>query len=228
VALRRRPFIVLLAAAILGAFAAVLILIIDGGSSQEVGTARTLRPTPAPASRTAPKPEAIRDCASRIEGRRLTPMPSRDVVVGPIIFYGLRELSRVAMRDPSHAFRTKNGEHMPIKTITEVRADTVATVAIAPQDRARARLFYRLPFPSGRRALGFRLDEGQAVMRFISCPARKRRYSGRGVVGPRTQFNGGFLFTEPQCLRLDVYDEIRATSSPHLVAYGRAETACRR
>lgn len=155
-------------------------------------------------------------------------MPRDDVVTGPIIFYGLRQLNRVAIRDPSQAFKTKNGEYAPIKTVTEVRADTVATVAIAPEDRARATLFYRLPFPGGRRALGFRLNEGQAVVRFMSCPATERRYSRRGVVGPRTQFNGGFLFTKPQCLRLDVYDETRGTRRRHFVAYGLPKATCRR
>jgi hypothetical protein len=98
-------------------------------------------------------------------------------------------------------------------------ADTVVTVAIAPADRERATLFYRFPFPGGQRALGFRLDEGQAVVPFESCPPNRRRFSGRGVVGRRTQFNGGFLFTEPQYLRLTRREGRRAATSSPMVAH---------
>ncbi|HEV2060508.1 MAG TPA: hypothetical protein VGR11_14220 [Solirubrobacteraceae bacterium] len=148
------------------------------------------------------------------------------MIAGPIIFYGLKERNRVAARDPSEAFKSINREYMPIKTVTEVRADTVVTVAVAPEDRRRAALLYR--FPSGNRSLGFRLDEGQTMVRFESCPEDKRRFSGPGVVGPRTQFNGGFLFTEPQCLRLDVYNQTRGTARRHVVPYGRPRSACER
>ncbi len=176
--------------------------------------------------RSGPRPDGRRDCASRIEGRRLPPLPRNDLITGPIVFHGLREYSRIATRDPSEAFETKNGEYKPLKIITDVRADTVVTVAIAPADRKRATLFYS-DFPRGQRALGFRLEEGQAVVRFESCPPSKRRFSGRGIVGPRTQFNGGFLFTESQCLRLDVYDQTRRTARRYIEPYGRARSDCR-
>src|SRR4051794_26729328 len=58
--------------------------------------------------------EAVRSCASRIEGRRLHPSPRDDFVAGPVIFYGLRDVNRAAMRHPSEAFRTKKGEYPPV------------------------------------------------------------------------------------------------------------------
>jgi hypothetical protein len=64
------------------------------------------------------------------------------------------------------------------------------------------------------------------VIRFESCPANQPRSSGRGVVGPRTQFNGGFLFTESQCVRLDVYDHTNGTLRRYVEPYGRARRDC--
>ena len=225
--MRRRSLAIFPGAAAVALAAAVLIVVADdGGSGENPGDSRSATGTSS-RSPGVPKSEGVRDCASRVESRLLTPRPRDDLVAGPITFYGLRELNRVATRHPSEAFETKNDEYRPLKTITEVRADTVVTVAIAPADRKRATLFYRQPFPSGRRALGFRLDEGQAVIRFESCPANRRRFSGRGVVGPRTQFNGGFLFTEAQCVRLDVYDQTNGTTHRYVEPYGRQRSSCR-
>jgi hypothetical protein len=222
--MRRRLLALLLVAALLAGAAVVVILVVDDEDANEPSAASGGAAAPA---RGVPTPQAVRDCASRVEGGRLSPRPRQDLVAGPIVFYGLRDANRVALRRPSEAFETKNGEYKSVKTITEVRADTKVTVAIAPTDRKRATLFYGLPFPSGRRALGFRLDEGQAVVRFESCPANHRRFSGHGVVGPRTQFNGGFLFTEPQCYRLDVYNGTNGAVRRYVEPYGRPRSTCR-
>jgi hypothetical protein len=173
------------------------------------------------------KPVAVRSCATRIEGGRLRPNPRNDFVAGPVIFYGLRDASRAAVRDPSHAFQSKKREYPPVKIIAEVRATAVVTVSIARSDRGRARLVYRVPFPGGRRAVGLRLEEGQVAVRFEGCPPSQGRYSTPGSVGARTQFGGGFLFTEPQCLRLDVYDTTEKRRRRYVEPYGRPRTRCR-
>jgi hypothetical protein len=170
------------------------------------------------------RPDLVRDCASRVEGRRLTPNRRVDLIAGPIIFYGLRKWGRVARARPSEAFRSRAGEYAPIKTITEVRADSVVTVAVTPADRRHAALLYR--WRGGRRMFGFRLSEGQRVVQFRSCPAGHRRFRGRGRVGPRTQYSGGFLFAGPQCLRLDVI--VNGARQRHVLPIGRSHAECPR
>src|SRR3954453_23291984 len=157
------------------------------------------------------QPVAVRSCASHIAGERLHADPRDDLVARPVTFHGLRAASRAAARAPSHAFQSKNGEYRPLKVIADVEANALATVSIAPPDRGRARLVYRLPFPGGRRARGLRLAEGQVAVRFEGCPPSQGRFSSPGSVESRTQFSGGFLFSKPQCLRIDVYDRIGRT-----------------
>jgi hypothetical protein len=220
---RRKCVIALLALTLVAAATAVA-LAGDSGRSGEPSAG--LRSAAARSDRGVPGPGAVRDCASRVEGRRLRAVRRHDLIAGPVVFHGFRQYSRIARRNPSEAFRSRNGEYRPLKMVTDVRAGAVVTVAIAPADRQRAALFYRTPFPAGRRAFGFRLDEGQAVVRFESCSANQPRFSGRGVVGGRTQFNGGFVFTEPQCLRLDFYYRSRTRPVRYVEPFGRAPRAC--
>jgi hypothetical protein len=169
-----------------------------------------------------PRADAVRNCASRVEGGHLRTSGRRDLLAGPIVFYGLRSAGADALRDPAHAFQTKKGEYPPLKVITEVAANSVVTVSIPPGDRRQAALLYR--FRGGYRALGYRISDGQRVVRFESCPQNRRRFSSRGVVGPRTQYNGGFVFSEPQCVRLDVFVDGR--SRRYTVAYGVRASRC--
>jgi hypothetical protein len=223
---RRRLGVLIAAAGLLGAVAAIIVF--SGTDNERPRSSSTGED--ASVARTgvagSTRPELVRDCASRVEGRRLTANRRVDLVAGPIIFYGLREWGRVARARPAEAFRSRAGEYAPIKTITEVRADSVVTVAVAPADQRQVALLYR--WRGGRRVFGFRLSEGQHVVQFRSCPASHRRFRGRGRVGPRTQYNGGFLFAGPQCLRLDVIVDGGRRPHRYVLPIGRSHAECSR
>ena len=163
---------------------------------------RTAPPTP-------PSADATRDCATHIEGRLPPADPSEDFYAGPVRFPRLLTppVASPAARAGAY-FRRRNGEYGGLKFVTEVRANTDVTVAIAPANRKTAGMLYGLDeIDYGR--FGIPFDEGEQVVRFKSCPADKRsfapRFYRRRTVGPWTQFNGGFILTRPQCVRLDVY-----------------------
>lgn len=159
-------------------------------------------------SETAPQPDASRDCRSHIEGRLPSVDAHHDLILGPVRFRGFRATSRFAARERGRGFfEIRNGEYHGLKFVTEVRAGTDVTVAIAPQSRKRAGMLYGGDIDYGR--FGIPFDEGEQAVRFRACPANRRAFSPRHyrrrTVGPWTQFNGGFILTERQCLRLDVY-----------------------
>lgn len=210
--------------AIAGLLAVVATALVVSGDGDEPSRPSAARKDTSGTRTSVATPEVVRDCASRVEGRRLTPEPREDLVAGPIVFYGLREWGRAAEANPSEAFRSRADEYAPIKTITDVPADSVVTVAVAPADQQRAALVYR--WRGGRRVFGFRLSEGQRIVQFRSCPADHRRFRGRGRVGPRTQYNGGFLFAGPQCLHLDVFTKGRRNPRRYVVPIGRSDSEC--
>ena len=135
-----------------------------------------------------------RDCACWVEGGRLKPNPATDIRVGPITFYGLRT---AADRPPSEFTTTANGISDAWKTVTEVTASTRATLVVPRAERDRLALIYG-DFISGRHH-GYRLSDGTSAVRFEACPAEEARFSGRGTVGARTQFNGGFIVGKSGC-----------------------------
>lgn len=163
-------------------------------------------------SRERPRPGAVRGCRTHIEGR-LPPADRRqDLIVGPVRFRGFRAYSRFAAREPRERllrdfFEIRDGEYHSLKFVTEVKAGVDVIVAIAPGSRDKAGLLYDLDLEYGR--YGVRFRDRQLAVRFRACradhPAGSPRFYRRATVGPWTQFNGGFLFTKPQCLRLDVY-----------------------
>ena len=178
--------------------------------------------------REPPVADASRDCPTHIEGR-LPPADShKDLTVGPVRFRGFRRTSRDALTGrPGDYFEIRHGEYHGLKFITEVRAGTDVTVAIAPPSRDRARLLYDLHFKYGRYGIPF--DQGERAVRFRACAADHAAFSprfyGRRTVGPWTQFNGGFLFARPQCLRLDVY--VRGKEGRRFVEpFGGSRASC--
>ena len=154
---------------------------------------------------------AVRTCANRSKGRHVRPNRRHDLVAGPVTFYGFRDASRAALRHPSRAFRTASGGYRLSEMVAEVGPAAVAGVSIARRDRGRARLLYRLPFPADKRRLGLRVEDGQINVRFEGCTPSQGRFSSLGGSRRGTFFNGGFVFTGPQCLRLDVYDHLTRT-----------------
>jgi len=187
------------------------------------------RPTVARPSAKAPRPDVTRDCRTHIEGRLPPAERRRDLIVGPVRFRGFRETSRFAARERGRGFfEHRNGEYGALKFVTEVRAGADVVVAIAPVSRHGARLLYARDIKYGR--FGIPFEEGERAVRFRACaadhPAFAPRFYRRRTVGPWTQFNGGFLLTGPQCLRLDVYERGRAARR-FAEPFGRARAGCR-
>jgi hypothetical protein len=190
-----------------------LIAVLGGGAIWLLGRGDgAARVSAAAPSGDAPRPDAVRDCRTHIEGR-LPPVGRRkDLVVGPVRFRGFRAYSRFLAGEPRRDFEIRDGEYQTTKFVTEVRAGVDVIVAIAPQSKRRAGLLYDLDLEYGRYGVPF--GESQRAVRFRGCranhPAGSPRFYRRRTIGPWTQFNGGFLFTRPQCLRLDVYVRGRA------------------
>jgi hypothetical protein len=191
-----------------------LIAVLGGGAiwlqGRGDGEARGSSASP---SRDRPRPEAFRGCRTHIEGRLPPADRRKDFIAGPVRFRGFRAYSRFAAREPRRDFfEIPGGHYRGLKFVTEVRAGADVTVAIGPASRDSAGLLFDLNGRSG--PSGIRLRWSQRAVRFRACPADRSasnpRFYRRATVGPWTQFNGGFLFTRPQCLRLDVYVRGRA------------------
>jgi hypothetical protein len=100
--------------------------------------------------------------------------------------------------------------YLSIKTVTEVNADSEVIVEVARASQRYARLLYdQSKFRADGRYL---LADGEKAVTFVACPATQKTAS-RGQVGPRTQFNGGFIVAGPRCVDLVV----RSTATPKLV-----------
>jgi hypothetical protein len=173
-------------------------------------------------SRREPVEPFVRDCASRVEGGRLRPDLARDVRVGPVIFYGLREAAAAPMRD----FAAPPRLGRAWKTVTEVRAATRVTVTISPPDRRAAVLLYG-NFDRMNRQGMWKLTDGAAAVRFEACPPDQPRFSGRGPVGRRTQFNGGFLTNGARCIVVEARVLGEEGSFRRDVSFGTRGAGCR-
>lgn len=152
---------------------------------------------------------ALRDCDSRVEGPSLPVRHRTNLRAGPVTFYGLKYQARV----PSGEFQLKHGR--AVKTVTEVDAEEVVTVTLAASDRDALTLIYG----------NYGAMTSDAV-RFEACPAETPRVSGRPgkTVGPRTQFNGGFVVHRPGCFEIQVATEDEA--SVHPVLFGTRVAEC--
>jgi len=170
----------------------------DDGADGRTSRALSARP---------PAVAVTRDCRTHIEGRLPPADPSADLTVGPVRFRGFRATSRFAIRDRGRGFfEIRNREYHGLKFIAEVRAGADVVLAIAPENRDMAGLLYDRDVRYGR--FGIPFEEGERAVRFRACsadhPASSLLY-GRRTIGAWTQFNGGFILTKAQCLRLDVY-----------------------
>jgi hypothetical protein len=139
------------------------------------------------------------------------------VVAGPIVFYGLR----AAARYPSDYRDRGSGRYASFKTVTEVEANAVVTVAVAPGERDLA-----LNYEHGRLPAIARLSELQRTVEFRACAPSHSRFSGRGRVGPRTQFNGGFASAGPGCRTFYVFPGQDAEPIRLRVGFGTGRRDC--
>ena len=167
---------------------------------------------------------AVRPCTSGIESRPRRPSRRRDVLARPVVFHGLGDSARLALRRPSRAFRSKDNRYPPVTVVAELATGAEAVVSVAPRNRGQARLVYRLPLPESRH--GLRLEEGQVVVRFHGCPPSQGRFSIGGGPSPSTRFAGRFIVTDPQCLELVVRDLTSGRRRRHVVPYGLPRSRC--
>ena len=192
-----------------------LAIVVSGAVTwgEATGEDRLRRPVGSPSAE-PPRPDVLRGCRTHVEGRPPPADRRKDLIIGPVRFRGFRFYSRRAARGPrSDWFEIRNREYHSLKMVTEVRAGTDVIVAIAPANRDSAGLLFDRNVRYGR--WGIPWSEAEQVVRFRACaadrPASSPRFYRRRTVGPWTQFNGGLMFTGPQCLRLDVYVRGRAT-----------------
>lgn len=198
--------------------AAMLMVVIGCGNGGDEA-----RDSTAPQSPDVPSPSAasvVRDCASRIEGPRLDPARTNALAVGPVTFHGLRGAAEL----PPQKFNTARGSQA-WKTVTEVIADTPATVVISAPDRDNLALIYD-DFGAANQRGYYRLADGSDVVRFEPCRRNEPRYSGKGTVGPRTQYNGGFLVRKPGCYELEVIADGTNSVVRRAIGFGLRGRGC--
>jgi hypothetical protein len=169
------------------------------------------------ADASSPPPAPVRSCDTRTEGGA---PPTRfvrpsDVVAGPIVFTGL---ARVAARSAFRRLRT-HGVYV-VKAAARVRANRVVTLVVPAAYRDRASLSY-----AGSRLRS--VSDGVSAVRFEACPSSEPAFSYRGIVGPWTGFNGGFLVSRPICLPIEVWVEGRRARTRKLVSFGKGRCARR-
>lgn len=139
--------------------------------------------------RSAPEPGAavlVRGCESAVFG---DPNLGNALVVGPLALVGIREAATL----PTTAFRRRQGRYPAIKILAVVRGPSDVTLAVHPNWRENVALLYD-PHAGGNRH-GFRFAAGDERVTFESC--------ARG----EAQYNGGFLATRPDCVRLEIRSE---------------------
>jgi hypothetical protein len=173
---------------------------------------------PQTASRSAGAVAFTRDCESRVEDGTLRPNRRRDVIAGPLVLYGLRE----AAKAPASSFNGRHGRYPPWKAVTEVAHGNDVLLRVQRRYRGKVSLLYR--FRGGARA-GYKLSDGDLAVRFKPCPPDEPRRLGRGTVGSRTQFNGGFVVAGSQCVELRVAVAGRPGEIRRRVAFG-TRSAC--
>jgi uncharacterized protein YjbJ (UPF0337 family) len=171
-------------------------------------------------------PDAVLRCADRVEGAPGLPTLERqeDLVVGRVVFDGLRGEARRARKRPREvADRYASGEGA-VKILAGVRARARTTVAVAPSSRAFVGFVYgRSRDPRDPRDS---LDESERVVEFQACPMNERRFDGRGRVGRRTWFAGGLLIARAHCLYL-LASVRREPARRYKLAFGVPVKRCR-
>jgi hypothetical protein len=149
--------------------------------------------------------------------------PRQDLVAGPVVLHGLKGEARRARERPREVVRRYRDGQGAVKVLAGIEAGTRPRVAIAPGGLASAGLVYgSSPDPRTPRDS---LDLSERAVEFQACPRDEPRFDGRGPVGRRTYFAGGFLVAESHCMRLLV-----STPGPaprrFVLAYGVRPRAC--
>jgi hypothetical protein len=137
-------------------------------------------------ARNAPMVDAegfVRTCESAVFG---DPNLRNALTVGPLILVGVREAATTSTR----TFQERHGRYQAIKILAVVRGSDDVTVSVPVTWREHVALLYDPAAEANR--YGFRLSQGHSEVTFEACP------------GTDAQYNGGFLATRPDCVRLIV------------------------
>jgi hypothetical protein len=141
-----------------------------------------------------PRPAAVRTCSMVGSGGLAANYRRRALVLGPLALGGLRTYSPRTPLPPARGARRGAYEVIAI-----LAAGADVTITIPRYERSTVALIYD---PGKFRDDGlYRVADLDHTMRLVAC--RSRRFN-HGV----SQFDGGFVVTRPQCVRLRV-----ATSS---------------
>jgi len=145
---------------------------------------------------------AVRTCRDRVEGAPGLPTFEKreDFVAGAVVFDGLRGEARRARKDPSAVAERYGRGEGALKVLAGVRAGTRMRLRVAPSSRGFVGFVYGPP--TNLRGARDTLAESERAVEFRGCPKDQRRRDGRGAVGARTWFAGGFVVAETRCLSL--------------------------
>ena len=152
----------------------------------------------------APPSGVVVPCGKRVEGPPGLPKLERrrDVITSGIVFYGLRGEARRMRRRPEVVARRYANGIGAVKVLVGVWSGLRTRVTLEGESRRSAGLMYG-PSPEPRRPRNT-LDVTERTVEFRACPNDEPRFSRGGVVGPITQFSGGFLVARAHCMRLRI------------------------
>jgi hypothetical protein len=149
-------------------------------------------------------PTFVRRCESAVVGDANL---RNAVTIGPLTLVGVRE---AAIAPPS-AFRERHGRFAAIKLLAIVRGADDVTVTVPPVWREHVALLYD---PAVRaNSYGFLFSVGDSRVTFESCP------------GMEAQYNGGFLATRPDCVRLRI-DTDASDPTRGWISLGAGRSSC--
>jgi len=128
----------------------------------------------------------VRGCESAVFG---DPNLKNALRVGPLALVGIHEAATLSAK----AFHQRHGRYSAIKILAVVEGSDDVTVTLHPNWRENVALLYD-PRARGNRH-GFRFAAGDHRVTFQSCPQGE------------AQYNGGFLATRPDCVKLMIEPE---------------------
>lgn len=70
------------------------------------------------------------------------------------------------------------------------------------------------------------LAQAPSAVTFEACPPSEPRFSGKGIVGSQTEFNGGFVSAGPGCRSFRVIPGKGADPIRVRVGFGTSEIRC--
>jgi hypothetical protein len=140
----------------------------------------------------------------RVPGKLPAHWRTRSTAIGPIYLYSVREWAASPRADFAPLPGTHGKRFPGAKQLIVVRGGGVATLSIAPEDRAVASLMYdNIPFDHG-----YAVADGDPSVTFSDCAT------------PATQWAGAFVVAGARCVRLLVNDATGRRVAARRIAFG--------